>query len=264
MFVFELTKPGSHLVSDDREWSWNMQGLLSHLESAFFEANVALNLFDYERTRVSEQFNTTHSNWHNDTLRRSELEDLIRRELNLEPYENYEVVRFEAEVRFKREQWAQGLLPRQHSHCLAFIHAKSFLYALDCIDKFLKVISQYPKSPAVISDLYNRMGHEIPELRAVRNSTQHLEDRARGLGAPRRGRAPEPLELKPVENGFINAPTGVLALGNLNGSKFGTTMEDGHYGKVDVSAETLSKVRGIVQDAFDSFDWSGPKVHLPS
>lgn len=264
MFVFELIKPGSQLVSDDREWAWDMQGLLGHLESAFVEANVALNLFVNECDRQSEQIKTISSQWQSDMLRRSAIEDLIRKELNLAPYENHDVVRFEAEIRFKREQWAQGVLPRQHSRCLAFIHAKSFLYALDCIDKFLKVISQNPTSPAVISDLYNRMGHEIPKLRAVRNSTQHLEDRARGLGAPRRGRSPEPLALKPVENGFINAPSGVLALGNLNGSKFGTTMEDGHYGEVDVSAETLSKVREIVQDAFDSFDWSGPKVHLPS
>ncbi|MCV5180175.1 hypothetical protein OFC21_32670, partial [Escherichia coli] len=81
-----------------------------------------------------------------------------------------------------------------------------------------------------------------------------LEDRARGLGA---GREPKPLNLQPISNTFINAPQGALILNNLNGTKFGSTMSDGHYGEVDISPESLSKMQSIVQGVLDSFKWVG-------
>ncbi|MXF14398.1 hypothetical protein FQ010_27010, partial [Escherichia coli] len=86
---------------------------------------------------------------------------------------------------------------------------------------------------------HDQIGKDFPDLRGVRNSTQHREDRARGLGV---GREPKPLNLQPISNTFINAPQGALILNNLNGTKFGSTMSDGHYGEVDISPESLSKM----------------------
>jgi hypothetical protein len=65
----------------------------------------------------------------------------------------------------------------------------------------------------------------FPSLREVRNSVQHIEDRGRGLG-----RGEKPLDLKPVANRMVNAPEGALILQGLNGTKYGATMADGHYG----------------------------------
>ena len=72
----------------------------------------------------------------------------------------------------------------------------------------------------------------FPDVRGVRNTAQHLEDRSRGLGA---GRSPRPLVLQPVENFLVNAPGGALVLDALIGNRFGCTMADGHYGEVEIS-----------------------------
>jgi hypothetical protein len=44
MYVFELTIPGTWLDYEDRQWTWKIEGLLSHLESLFFEENFWVNL----------------------------------------------------------------------------------------------------------------------------------------------------------------------------------------------------------------------------
>ena len=45
MFVFEVIVPGTWLDYEDREWAWKIQNQLDSLQSRFFEANLALNLF---------------------------------------------------------------------------------------------------------------------------------------------------------------------------------------------------------------------------
>ena len=44
MYIFELTKPGNWLESEDKEWSWKIERLLDHLEFAFYEAGNDSNL----------------------------------------------------------------------------------------------------------------------------------------------------------------------------------------------------------------------------
>ena len=260
MYIFELVKPGSRIKSEDREFAWKFESLLRHLETAFYDANISLNFFEHERNSQSHRDASSLEQWTSDFQRRQILEQQVREEFGYQPYENQDVVRFEAEVRLKREKWGRGSIPLNHQHQFIFLHAKSFLYAMDTIDKFLKVLSEEPGSPHKIRDLHAQIGKDFPDLRAVRNSAQHLEDRARGLGA---GRVPKPLKLKPLDNGFINAPQGALMLNNLFGTKFGCTMADGHYGEVDISAESLHKLQLVIQEVFNSFEWEGPKDHLP-
>ena len=261
MYIFELTKPGNWLESEDKEWSWKIERLLDHLEFAFYEANVALNLFMQQQNNQIEQQGVLQLQWEKEMQERRTIETLVREELGLSPFENPENIQFEVDARFKREKWSSGEIPRSHKHCVIFIYAKSFLYSLDTIDKFIKVISNEPYAPESIKALHDQIGKDFPDLRGVRNSTQHLEDRARGLGA---GREPKPLNLQPISNTFINAPQGALILNNLNGTKFGSTMSDGHYGEVDISPESLSKMQSIVQGVLDSFKWVGNQQHLPS
>lgn len=40
-------------------------------------------------------------------------------------------------------------------------------------------------------------------------------------------------------------------------------MADGHYGEVDISKESMVKLQFIIQEAFNAFEWIGPKQHLP-
>jgi hypothetical protein len=72
----------------------------------------------------------------------------------------------------------------------------------------------------------------FPHLKGVRDSVQHMEASGRGLD-----KNEKPLKLKPIDNSMIHAPQGgVLALNSLNNNVFGTTMNDGSCGEVEVRA----------------------------
>ncbi len=72
------------------------------------------------------------------------------------------------------------------------------------------------------------------------------------------------IDLKPIDNTLVKAPGGVLMLNCLNGSKYGSTMADGHYGEVDVSPESMERLQSVLIEVLNCFNWSGPKRHLPS
>lgn len=260
MFVFEIITPGTWLDHDDRDWASQIEGQLQSLQSQFFEANAALNLFASAQS-IRPAFANRELR-ERDSRRRAE----IRRSIELErdgcmSRENWEEINFDSEVRFKREKWANGSIPREFEHNLPFLYARAFVYALDAFEKFLGVLAKQPNVPPGIAKLYARMADEFPNLRGVRNTAHHLEDRARGLGAEN---PPQPLALKPIASNFINAPGGgVLVLNNLNGSKYGSTMADGHYGEVDVSPESLQRLQAILQELLFLFKWRGPKQHGP-
>jgi hypothetical protein len=260
MYIFEIVKPGTWLESDDRDWSWEIEGILRSLEGQFYEANLALNMFLHAVSRDRDDM--SRERWEADSNRRS----AIRRELesHLEnPYNhsNWDELNLQTEIILKREQWQSGRLPRDFQHNQALMHARAFLYALDSFDKFLNVLKLQPNVPEVVADMHQKFGDAFPDLRGVRNSAQHMEDRSRGLGA---GRNPQPLELKPVDNGLVRAPSGALILNCLNGTKYGNTMADGHYGEVDVSSDSMKALTEIFQVLLDGFQWKGPKCHLPS
>ncbi|MCE9931933.1 hypothetical protein, partial [Obesumbacterium proteus] len=188
------------------------------------------------------------------------IEAQVLQELGVQYYEDYGKVLAEVDVRLQKEKWSKGIVPVKHRHRFVFLYAKSFLYALDTIDKFLKVLSEENGAPEIIKKLHAKFGDDFPDLRGVRNSAQHLEDRARGLGA---GKLPKPLQLQPVDNGFVVAPQGALMLSNLLGTKLGYTMANGYYGEVDISEESMSKITSILQEVFNSFTWKGAPQHLP-
>ncbi len=261
MFVFEIVTPGTWLDYDDRDWSWRIQSQLRSLESQFFEANAALNLFVNAQS-IRPSF-TDQSNWERDSQRRSEIRRAIEQTHgDLMSREHWDEIQFETEVRFKREKWSNGGVPREFEHNLPFIYARAFLYALDAFDKFLGVLSKEANVPEQVATFQVQISEAFPNLRGVRNTAQHLEDRARGLGA---GKNPQPLDLKPVTNNLINAQSGgVLVLSCLNGSRYGSTMSDGHYGEIDVSPESMQRLQKILEGILHSFNWRGPKQHAPS
>ncbi|HEY1059493.1 MAG TPA: hypothetical protein VGE55_12255 [Limnobacter sp.] len=260
MYVFEVTTPGTWLDHDDRDWAWRIEGQLRSLQSHFFEANAALNLFASTQS-IRPSF-ASREMWERDSQRRSEIQRVVEQELGSKmSREIWEEISFETDVRFKREKWANGVIPREFERNLPFIYARAFLYALDAFDKFLGVLAKEPGVPPNIAKLHEQIAKYFPDLRGVRNTSQHLEDRSRGLGA---GRNPQPLELKPVSNKLIDAPGGALVLNCLNGSKYGSTMADGHYGEVEVSPESMQRLQSVLYDILQSFKWRGPKHNAPS
>lgn len=260
MFVFEITTPGTWLDSEDKDWSWRIEGQLRSLKSHFFEANAALNLF--ASTQSVRPVFADREIRRRDFQRRSEIQHAVEQELGKRmSHENWDEILFESEVRFKREKWGNGGIPREFEHNLPFFYARAFLYALDAFDKFLGVLAKEPHLPPRIAHLHQQIAEDFPDLRGVRNTSQHLEDRSRGLGS---GRNPKPLELKPIANNLISAPGGALVLNCLNGSKYGSTMADGHYGEIDVSPQSMQRLQSVLQELLSLFKWHGPKEHSPS
>ena len=259
MFVFEIVVPGTWLNYEDRDWSWEVEGQIRHLQSQFFEANAALNLFiQTQGMRPSFANKETRER---DSQRRYEIQQIIERErAGTSTHDGWDEIRFEVEVRFKREQWSSGRIPREFEYNAPFVYARAFLYALDAFDKFLGVLSKTKSVPAELIKLHGMMASAFPHLREVRNSVQHLEDRSRLLN--QKGKR---IDLKPINNSMVNAPGGgVLMLNCLNGSNYGSTMSDGHYGEVEVSPKSMIKLQEILQAVLQVFKWKGPKQHAPS
>ena len=258
MFVFEIVTPGTWLQLADNEAAHRVENLLRNLKSQFFEANTALNLFHTERSRSNSPFRPDHDAVYE---RRREIErELGADRWPMPSFEERGEISFQAEVMAKREYWATGKLPRALESSVIFLYARAFLYALDAFDKFVGALCAEPGIPTAILSLKDKIGTEFPDLRGVRNSAHHLEDRARGLGT-----GGKPIDLKPVNNVLASGDNvRLLAMNCLLGNKYGATMADGHYGEIDVSPESLQKLQTILQAILEAFNWSGSKQHEPS
>jgi hypothetical protein len=258
MHVFEITVPGSRLDYPDRRWCFDIEGMLYGLQSQFFDANVALNLFQERRGLPMDH--GRRENWETEVARRAQLTEEVQRELGCAlTYETATQIYEEASLRMKRERWRQGQVPDALDRPIVFIYARAFLFALDNFDRFLAVLAKQPNVPGSLAGLSASIGTTFPHLRGVRNSTHHLEDRARGLGS-----GGKPIALQPVSTPEIHAPGGALITNSLMGDRYSCTMDDGHLGEVEVTPESMETLRQLLQSVLDAFTWSGPRQHLPS
>jgi hypothetical protein len=259
VYIFEIVVPGESLELPGLtpRAKWDMEDMLRALNAQFFEANFALNLF--EQARPKEYQTPSMEAWQRRVNRSQEIEEIVEQELG-PPTDFFKTdIRFETDIRLKREEWAAGKLPSEFEHQLSFLYAKAFLSALDSFEKHLGKIPKAEGAPPVIADLHKKMVAAFPDLRAVRNSVQHNEERIRSKGFKEKD-----LDLQPLPNGMAPPELKVLALNNLHGSKFCTTMDNGSYGEVDISPESMEILQGILQETLNAFTWTGPKRHLPS
>ena len=271
MVIFQVVKPGTWLNGvADRQASFNIEGLIRNLIDIFYEANLNLNLFNEEigifRQRIAQRSSFDHDLMDsNFDLERSE-DDSIYEEIEREfasegkvfnRYSNDVQILFKMRKNIKA--FERGGIPRELNDKKKFLYAKSFLFSLDSFDRFLGVLSKEKGVPDSVISIHKRINQEFPDLRGVRNSTHHLEDRSRGLGNfDRNTKQIKVLQPQPITNGGIHAPQGnILVLNSLFGTKYACTMADGHLGEVDVSSESLSKLHSILQDVLSSFSWKG-------
>lgn len=263
MFPFELTYPGYWLEcpgvpqSDVRD----AQMVFHVLESHLADAALALRLFEREKADV--WLPAARPEPQDAYRRRREMELELERGLasNVSPQERWsalERIRFEVEVALKRERWAAGEIPEAHRRRAIFLYAQAFLFALDGIGKTLSALASAAWVPVAVKTARGDFYRGLPDLTGVRDTSHHLEDRARGRD--RRGKR---LALKPVMSGGINAPGGALILGNLTNNRYGSTKEDGSFGEVEVSAQSLELARSAIQTCIDALKWRAPMHHVP-
>lgn len=263
MHVYELTVPGTWLTGlaeDDRR---DAESLLRLMTSSIEDAALALTLFDSTKALGATDGDATMAQWEQE---RSE-EAAVRRELeqglpaDLTPEarfhaerELYDLARLEA----KRRRWAAGQLPDSYKHRMPFLHAKSFVYAMDMIERSLSQLMRLSSIPDLTA-IQKSWADAFPDLVHVRDSAHHAEDRVRGK------RYDKPLPNKPVMNDAVHAPHGgVLIVDMLNENRYGGTLGDGSYGEVDLSVDSLRIAGQVVQAVLSAFTWTGPTDHRPS
>ena len=261
MFVFDVIKPGSFLDYEDRLWASRINGQLNTIEGVYLEANAALDGFI--RAHINLKSSIDSQELERKRIRRGELSSEAERSLGRSPsFEEFLEISHDSDVVVNRESWLAGTPPTSFITNRCFIYAKAFLYSLDNFEKLLAVLLKEDGVPQAISQLHKEFELFFPELRGVRNTSHHLEDRSRGLGA---GRVPKKMDIKPVNNSAYSMPEGgVLILNSLNGTKYGSTMANGEYGEVDVSVASMKEIQRIFGSILESFKWSGRKTQIPS
>lgn len=138
-----------------------------------------------------------------------------------------------------RESSAPSDRARKVLHRLPFIYAQSFLHALHGLRKVLGVLAT-SEAPSGLDKVRLRFDSSFPDLKGVRDSTQHIEERLLGQAKG-----------KPIQ-----AP--IRWIGNLSGNRFEMTMENGQVGGVEISKASLDVAGSCVQGAIECFEWTGP------
>nr|WP_279052934.1 hypothetical protein [Acinetobacter tandoii] len=262
MIILDYIVPGTWLDSTDEQWARRIEKQLMFLESQYIDANLAFNLFSDFKPEISYPF--SREKILADSERKMEIRKKIEKEIVKEgrSYVDYNnELNLQTEIQFKREKWGLGSNPIVFEQKHILIYARAYLNALDTFEKLLNALTKEKNIPSEVGVYHMKISTYFPNLRAVRNTMQHLEDRSRGLDG---SRPPKPMKIKPINNKLIDAPAGgVMVFNSLNGSKFGATMANGEYGEVEISNESLGQLHEILVGVLESFKWKGPKQHKP-
>lgn len=254
MPIFEIEIPGS-LVEPYEE---KLDLMLKKLERVFYEANAALILFNNAKPPKPDS-----SSFHESVMAMSQRTSEIQSALYPEapaPRDLKAIREMHARVNleYQREQWAAGILPMAISMQIRPILARAFLYAFDTFDRCLADLSNYPNVPEGLRAISAEFRVKFPDLREVRNSAHHQEDRAVGMIDKK-----NPLIPLPIDNGAIRSHGEARVSANLIGNVYGETMRDGNLGSMDVSEESMHKLRDTLSAVLKSFDWLGPTQRRP-
>lgn len=251
---FELEIPGSRIVTGDSatmtdaDWAAKAQieVLLHTIQWAFSEASIACLLFAgagivadllAEKKRADKSF--------------EKMEARVREKYGAEAaLGNVWYLAHQLDV---RESLERGELPERYVDKMPFFYAKAFVYAADSIGMMLLRLGECADVPDLVKQSSSHLYDALPTLKGIRDTLQHMEDRAR-----RRGRGQGKLKLKPIDQPGLKAPHGTLALGQLSGDLYGTIMSDGHFGQIAINEASLKILRDVIQSVLDAFTWKGP------
>jgi hypothetical protein len=240
-----------------------IQMVIHLFETHLADAAVSLSWFEESRLVMGNR-RPAREEWEQRAAKARAIEAEVEKRIpeGLPPQEAWaarEALRDAATSEARRGEWSRGCVPETYAFRVPFIHAHSFLFALVGILKALRAIEGMAAAPAPARTAAKRVAGLFPTAVGIRDSAHHVEERARGLK-----RGGKPIELKPIETGPIRAPAGALMLSMLNGNRLGYTMDDGAYGELEVSRETLKSAQVIMQEVLDAFAWKGPATTVPT
>ena len=260
VLVFDVTFPGTWLDIEDPQLCSEIRKLLFALETHFFEATMALNLFI--RQPIQKEYYSFFDRYEQYGMRLEELEKNLMRQHGETQLTT--AIREQAAESLRQEKFADGIFPRQFLLIQSMIHAKAFIYALDGFEKSLGVLSKIAGSPECLAEIHSEIKRAFPYLKGIRNSSHHMEDRVRGLGRGSNGKEGKPINLSSALELEIETRGQVVFLDALRGSTFQTMMENGGIGSIDVSADSMEQLQSIFSQVLGAFRWKGSPDIKPS
>jgi hypothetical protein len=255
MQIFELRYPGTWI--DGLQNGHQIQTMLYPLQEDLADAAIGLALFTEARARPPSGLG-----W----MRRQSAVRVISEQMESALPQNLpfdqrfaalDSIRDNADLRAKRQEWAAGILPDGYERRLMAIHARTVVFALDDIDRKLEVLAEMSGVPEVAA-AHGRYLAALPNVRDVRNSAHHTEDRLRGLKT-----GGKPITLQPISNRLIHAPGGAIVVSSFIDNRFGFTSADGHYREVEVTADSVTFAQRAIQESINAFSWRGPARSIP-
>lgn len=267
LYIIELQYPGTWLQLDDEKKAREIARLIMSMETQLIDMALTLSLFEEEARKMVSDFSYENARQQQEQDRdlRFKIQSRYIEELGEEAfYKDYGRLSMIIDREMNREKWQGGSLPRSYKSRLPFIHAHSFLYALDSFGKFLDVIADENGIPDTVCSIREEFHTALPSLKRIRNSALHIEDRSRGFGSIKQTNRKERMKLQPISNRMFNLPHGGLVLSSLNGNRLGYTIDDGSFQEIEVSQTTLNITNGALQKLINSFDWFGEPKFEPN
>ena len=249
MHIAEIIRPGTWLDLADRDVSIELERMLSNLEDRVAEAAIALTMF--ESASCAREDPT--GEWEKVAQIRQEIDEQFRREAGELYYRDFDRFRLESERQALRRMAELGVTPRSYSHKIPFIHAHSFVYAVDSFGKFLDELCDYDVIPESVRAIRDEFNSRLPMVRKIRNSGRHLEDRSRRYASAQDKKKGKRMEVK-----------GFLGLSNLEGNQLCYTIDDGSYQRITINAETLGVLVEAINKILSVLPWRGPPHVIPS
>ncbi|TDL43819.1 hypothetical protein [Microbacterium oleivorans] len=250
MYALALRVPGSLVSFGSEEIGRDIRSLLQMMINSVDDGALSLGWFE---TAYESNLNSS-ARWDAAHAIRNEARHVVRarrapgtnpQDWNLELLEVEEIALSIASNR--------GLQLSGYIHREVFVHARTFVFALDSIEKALRVIARLPGVPSGVQNAESLWTKAFPDLKRIRDSAHHMEDRARG-----RGRWEKPLDLKPIESDFVaGGAATVLSLGSLVDTKYMVTVDPGDLAGIEITLDTLLTAHQVVQATLDSFEWIG-------
>ena len=247
LHIPEISYPGTWLAFEDQATDHEVLLLLHFLEDRVVEAAISLGLFQ-DSLPARE---TVQERWEADRALEAGVRKMVA-EISGNKLAGYLLpfATLQSLVLARRRE--TGSAPWVYEHKLPFIHAHSFVFALDSFGKFLDAICEVERISEVVAALRDAFNGRLPMLRKIRNSAAHAEDRTRRYGKPEDKKA-----------GKKMAVEGFLGLSNLNGYKLGYTIDDGSYQEIEVSQTNLQLMVDTLNRVLEALPWTGPARVAP-
>lgn len=248
MYIFELNYPGTWLNFHDDEMGFEIERVISSIQDTIVEAAISLSMFESCNARSVDH----HSEWERDAEIRRQIDEQIRADAGDRYYQEYDKYRAISEKKVRERKAELGIVPRSYLHKIPFIHAHTFVYAVDSFGKHLDELKTYENAPKEVFQCVDEFNRLLPSVRKIRNSALHIEDRCRGYGPQWEKRKGKKMELQ-----------GFLGLSNLEGNCLSYTIDDGSYQRVEISENVLDILVRLANHLLSGFSWRGPEKIEP-